>query len=294
MSVSWISFWSSRIVDYYSFMLKNHSFTSSLNHEPNKLVGILWEFKASLSFVKILVHLKFENLWSNVILRFLLLWCKILPKRFMRDYPAPADSNAWLDCNTTYTDDFVKHCFGPRESMCPVPKVEITGRMQSDTTYSVDYWDKSKNMQPRKKMAPQTHHVSGKCGDTTYNVDFADRGKGSPVVVVKHGCSLGSSGAKFNGDLPWWFQEVEHTQKVCSYLKRFWKLWTFCWCNHLPDWLQGSTHCPKMPCFGSCQTYIYLWRSYVLLDVKNMFICRHSSFNTSDNNVVTLFIKWVA
>ncbi|KAH8956613.1 hypothetical protein BDL97_07G049900 [Sphagnum fallax] len=84
--------------------------------------------------------------------------------------------------------------------MCPVPKVEITGRMQSDTTYSVDYWDKSKNMQPRKKMAPQTHHVSGKCGDTTYNVDFADRGKGSPVVVVKHGCSLGSSGAKFNGD----------------------------------------------------------------------------------------------
>jgi hypothetical protein len=48
-----------------------------------------------------------------------------------------------------------------------------------------------------------------------------------------------------------------------------------------------------MPCFGSWQTYIYLWRSYVLLDVKNMFICRHSSFNTSGNNVVTLFIKWV-
>jgi hypothetical protein len=85
--------------------------------------------------------------------------------------------------------------------MCPVPRAEITGPMQSDTTYSVDYWDKSKNMQPRKKMAPQTHHGSGKfCGDTTYNVDFADRGKGSPVVVVKHGCSPGSSVAKFNGD----------------------------------------------------------------------------------------------
>jgi hypothetical protein len=40
-------------------------------------MGILWEFKASLSFVKILVHLKFKNLWSNVILSFLLLWCKI-------------------------------------------------------------------------------------------------------------------------------------------------------------------------------------------------------------------------
>jgi hypothetical protein len=55
-------------------------------------------------------------------------------------------------------------------------------------------------MQPRKKMAPQTHHGSGKfCGDTTYNVDFAAHGKGSPIVVLKHGCSLGSSGAKFNG-----------------------------------------------------------------------------------------------
>jgi hypothetical protein len=85
--------------------------------------------------------------------------------------------------------------------MRPVPRVEITGSMQSDTTYSVDYWVKSKNMQPRKKMTPQTHHGSGKfCGDTTYNVDFADCGKGSPVVVVKHGCSLGSSGAKLNGD----------------------------------------------------------------------------------------------
>jgi hypothetical protein len=124
-----------------------------------------------------------------------------MPKRFVRDRPAPADSNARLDCNTTYTDDFIKHPFGPRESMHPVPRVEMTGPMQSDTTNSVDYWDKSKNMQPRKKMAPQTHHGSGKfCGDTTYNVDFADRGKGSPVVVVKHGCSLGSSGAKFNGD----------------------------------------------------------------------------------------------
>ncbi len=48
-------------------------------------------------------------------------------------------------------------------------------------------------------MAPQTHHGSGKfCGDNTYNVDFADYGKGFPVVV-KHGCNLGSSGAKFNG-----------------------------------------------------------------------------------------------
>ncbi|KAH9549407.1 hypothetical protein CY35_10G018000 [Sphagnum magellanicum] len=107
-----------------------------------------------------------------------------MPKRFVRDHPAPANSNARLDCNTTYTDNFVKH-----------PLVH------SDTAYSVDYWDKSKNMQPRKKMAPQTHHGSGKfCGDTTYNVDFVDCGKGSPVVVVKHGCSLGSSGAKFNGD----------------------------------------------------------------------------------------------
>ncbi|KAH9549428.1 hypothetical protein CY35_10G019700 [Sphagnum magellanicum] len=88
-----------------------------------------------------------------------------------------------------------------RFSMRPVPRVEITGPMQSDTTYSVDYWDKSKNMQPRKKMAPQTHHGSGKfCGDTTYNVDLVDCVKGSPVVVVKHGCSLGSSGPKFNGD----------------------------------------------------------------------------------------------
>jgi hypothetical protein len=123
-----------------------------------------------------------------------------MPKRFVRDCPAPADSNARLDCNTTYTDDFVKHPFGPRESMRPVPRVEITGPMQSDTTYSVDYWDKSKNMQPRKKMAPQTHRGSGKfCGDTTYNVDFVDRGKGSPVVVVKHGCSPGSSVANSMG-----------------------------------------------------------------------------------------------
>jgi hypothetical protein len=32
-----------------------------------------------------------------------------MPERFVRDRPAPADSNARLDCNTTYTDDFVKH-----------------------------------------------------------------------------------------------------------------------------------------------------------------------------------------
>ncbi len=56
LSVCWISFWSWRIVDYYSFMLKNHSFTSSLNHELDKLMAILLEFKASLSFVKIWIH----------------------------------------------------------------------------------------------------------------------------------------------------------------------------------------------------------------------------------------------
>ncbi len=110
------------------------------------------------------------------------------------------DSNARLDCNTIYTDDFVKHPFGPRESMRPVPRVEITGSMQSDNL-QCGLLGQVQNMQPRTKMAPQTHHGSGKfCGDTTYNVDFAECGKGSLIVIVKHGCSLGSSGAKFNGD----------------------------------------------------------------------------------------------
>ncbi len=49
-----------------------------------------------------------------------------MPKWFVRDHPAPANSNARLDCNTTCTDNFVKHPFGPRESMCPIPRVEIT------------------------------------------------------------------------------------------------------------------------------------------------------------------------
>jgi hypothetical protein len=56
---------------------------------------------------------------------------------------------------------------------------------------------------------------------------------------------------------------------------------------------KGQPIAQKCPVFDSWQTYIYLWKSYVLLDVKDMFICRHSSFNTSDNNVVILFIKWV-
>jgi hypothetical protein len=50
------------------------------------------------------------------------------------------------------------------------------------------------------KHATKEKNGCGKfCGDTTYNADFVESGKGSPIVV-KHGCSLGSSRAKFNGD----------------------------------------------------------------------------------------------
>jgi hypothetical protein len=62
-----------------------------------------------------------------------------MPKSFVRDHLAPAHSIAVLDCNITYTNDFVKHPFSPRESVRPVPRVQITGPMQSDTTYSVEY-----------------------------------------------------------------------------------------------------------------------------------------------------------
>jgi hypothetical protein len=123
----------------------------------------------------------------------------IAPKH-VRKQEKMDDNNARMDSNTTYNDDFVRHPYGPRESMRPKPKVDLGGPMQKDTTYSVDFWDKSRSMAPRRRMEHQNHNSGGKfAGDTTYNVDFCNNGPQPKNVVVKHGCSLGNSGAKFDG-----------------------------------------------------------------------------------------------
>lgn len=102
---------------------------------------------------------------------------------------------------TTYSDDFVKHPFGPAASRRPTQLTTQTGVLQKETTYNTSYWDKSKQMQPRVKMQPEKHGSGAKfSGQSLYSVEFTNPGRQPPSKVVRHGDSLGSHGAKFDSD----------------------------------------------------------------------------------------------
>lgn len=124
-----------------------------------------------------------------------------MPKKFVRKVPPNENAGLKIASNTTYSDDFVKHPWGPAPIFRPPVKNDITGPSQKETTYNVDFWDKSKHMQARTRIPPQKHDGGGKfSGQSLYSVEFKDPGKIPPAKIVKHGDNLGSHGAKFDSD----------------------------------------------------------------------------------------------
>ncbi|XP_073387024.1 uncharacterized protein [Physcomitrium patens] len=124
-----------------------------------------------------------------------------VPQKFIRKVPPSEHANLRMASETTYSDDFVKHPFGPAASRRPTQLTTQTGVLQKETTYNTSYWDKSKQMQPRVKMQPEKHGSGAKfSGQSLYSVEFTNPGRQPPSKVVRHGDSLGSHGAKFDSD----------------------------------------------------------------------------------------------
>lgn len=124
-----------------------------------------------------------------------------IPEKFQRKIAPPEPSNHRMASTTTYSDDYVNHPFGPSASCRPAPKLEDTGPFQKETTYNLDYYDKSATMCIRAK-APQAQHTSGKKfeGQSVYQLEYPNHGPQPCNKQVIRPGSLGTEGARFDGD----------------------------------------------------------------------------------------------
>ncbi|BBN15731.1 hypothetical protein MPTK1_7g00340 [Marchantia polymorpha subsp. ruderalis] len=121
--------------------------------------------------------------------------------RFKKQDPPLQNSGARFCDDTTYDTDFKKWPNAMRQPFKPAMTTKDTGMFDDLTTYNIAYVDKSKHLQRwvRPKEAPAASNGPF-YGITTHATDFGPKPLSGRAVPVKHDCSLGSSGAKFEGE----------------------------------------------------------------------------------------------
>ncbi|KAG0554453.1 hypothetical protein M758_12G096400 [Ceratodon purpureus] len=124
-----------------------------------------------------------------------------IPEKFQRKVPHPPPSNARMASTTTYSNDYVNHPIGPSSSCRPAPNLPDTGPFQKETTYNVDYWDKSGQMYVRAKAPPSQPIAPKKFeGQSVYQSEYPNHGPQPCNKQVIRPSNLGTEGAKFDGD----------------------------------------------------------------------------------------------
>lgn len=124
-----------------------------------------------------------------------------LAPRYIHKQPPTTNSGARFCDDTTYDTDYIKWPMAMRTPFKPPMTTNDTGAFDDHTTYNCDYVDKSKHITKwvrNKDVKPVS--TGPFCGITTHATDYGPKPLCGKTLPIKYECSLGNSGAKFDGD----------------------------------------------------------------------------------------------